>query len=188
MNNELFAILLVAVGLSADCFAVALCSGISRSNQSWLKVIPVALTFGIFHAIMPALGWLLGRTVMDHISGYDHWIAFGLLGFVGGKMIFESLRHSEECEKYTDITRGWMLITISFATSIDALAVGLSFALLDVNIGVASPVIGLVAMTITGAGFLAGKHAGKLVGNRAKTIGGIILLAIAGRILISHYL
>jgi putative Mn2+ efflux pump MntP len=188
MNNEFISILLVAVGLSADCFAVALCSGITRRNQSWLKVFPVALSFGIFHAVMPALGWLLGRTVMDHISGFDHWIAFALLAFVGGKLIYESLRRSNDGDKPTDIASGLMLITVSFATSIDALAVGLSFALIDVNIGVASPVIGLVAMTITGAGFVVGKQAGKLVGKRAKTVGGLILLAIAARILISHYL
>jgi putative Mn2+ efflux pump MntP len=188
MNSEFISIILVAVGLSADCFAVALCSGISRRKQSWLKVVPVALTFGLFHTIMPALGWLLGRTVMDHISGFDHWIAFALLGFVGGKLIYESLRRSDDDDKTTDITRGWMLITVSFATSIDALAVGLSFALMDINIVVASPVIGLVAMMITGAGFLAGKQAGKFVGKRAKTVGGLILLAIAARILISHYL
>jgi putative Mn2+ efflux pump MntP len=187
MNNEFISIFLVAIGLSADCFAVALCSGISRRNQSWLKVFPVALTFGVFHAIMPALGWLLGRTVMDHISGFDHWIAFALLSFVGGKLIYESIRRSDDNDKTTDITRGWMLITVSFATSIDALAVGLSFALIDINIGVASPVIGLVAMMITGAGYLVGKHTGKFIGKRAKTVGGLILLAIAGRILISHY-
>jgi manganese efflux pump family protein len=188
MNNDLLSIFLIALGLSADCFAVALSSGISTRNQSWLKVLRVALSFGIFQALMPLIGWLVGRTVIDFISGFDHWIAFALLGFVGGKMILESFRHSNKEEKASDISQGWMLITMSIATSLDALAVGLSFALLDVQIGLASPIIGIVALLITIVGFQAGKRAGKLIGKRAETIGGLILLAIAFKILLSHIL
>lgn len=187
MSNDLISILLIAFGLSADCFAVALSSGISTRNQSWIKVLRVAFSFGLFQALMPLIGWLVGRTVIDFISGFDHWIAFGLLGAVGAKMLFESFRNSEE-EKASDISRGWMLITMSFATSIDALAVGLSFALLDVQIGLASPIIGIVALVITIVGFQVGKRAGKLIGKRAETLGGLILLAIAVRILLSHLL
>jgi manganese efflux pump family protein len=188
MSNDLISIFLIAIGLSADCFAVALSSGISTRNQSWIKVLRVALFFGVFQALMPVIGWLVGRTVIDFISGFDHWVAFALLGFVGVKMLFESFRRSKEDEKASDISRGWVLITMSFATSIDALAVGLSFALLDVHIGLASPIIGLVAFGITIVGFLTGKRAGKLMGKRAETLGGLILLAIAIRILLSHLL
>lgn len=180
--------MLIAVGLSADCFAVALSSGISTQNQSWPKVLRVSLSFGFFQALMPVIGWLAGRTVINLVSDFDHWVAFTLLGLVGGKMLYESFRHSDGGEKATDITRGWMLVTMSVATSIDALAVGLSFALLEVNIGVASPVIGIVAMGITLVGFLVGKRASKLMGKRAETMGGLILLAIAFRILLSHIL
>ncbi len=188
MNNDLISIFLIAIGLSADCFAVSLSSGISTKNQSWIKVLRVALSFGIFQALMPLIGWLVGRTVIGFISGFDHWIAFALLGFVGGKMIFESFHHSKDDDKATDISRGWLLITMSIATSIDALAVGLSFALLDIQIALASPIIGVVALGITVVGFQAGKHAGKLMGKRAETLGGLILLAIAFRILLSHIL
>ncbi len=188
MSSDIISIFLIAVGLSADCFAVALSSGISTRNQSWLKVLRVAFSFGLFQALMPLIGWLVGRTMINFISGFDHWIAFALLGFVGGKMIFESFRHSEEEEKTTDISGGWMLITMSVATSLDALAVGLSFAMLDVHIASASAIIGLVALGITIVGFQAGKRAGKLMGKRAETLGGLILLAIAFRILLSHIL
>ncbi len=188
MSNDLLSILLIAFGLSADCFAVALSSGISAQNQSWAKMLRVALSFGVFQAAMPVIGWAVGRTVIGVISGFDHWVAFALLGFVGTKMLFESFRHSDESDKVSDITRGWLLITMSIATSIDALAVGLSFALLDVNIGLASPIIGIVAAGMTVVGFLAGKRAGRLIGKRAETLGGLILLAIAFRILLSHIL
>jgi manganese efflux pump family protein len=188
MTGDLVSIFLIALGLSADCFAVALSSGISTRNQSWLKALRVALAFGLFQAIMPTIGWLAGRTVIDLISGFDHWMAFALLGFVGGKMIFESFRGSEEEKKSRDISRGWTLIVMSVATSIDALAVGLSLAFLDISVALASPVIGIVAFGITLLGFQVGKRAGKLMGKRAETIGGLILIAIAIRILLSHLL
>jgi manganese efflux pump family protein len=188
MGSDLLSIFLIAIGLSADCFAVALSSGISTRNQSRFKVLRVALSFGVFQAVMPVIGWLVGKTVIDLISGFDHWVAFALLGFVGGKMLFESFRRSEEDEAAADISRGWTLITLSVATSIDALAVGLSFALLDIPVALASPIIGLVAMAITVAGFLVGKRAGKMMGKRAETLGGLILIAIAIRILLSHLL
>lgn len=188
MNNDLVSIFLIAIGLSMDCFAVSLSSGISARNQSWLKVLRVALSFGIFQALMPVIGWLVGKTVIGFISSFDHWVALALLGFVGGKMIYESFHHSKDEEKPTDISQGWMLITMSVATSIDALAVGLSFAFLDIRIAVASPIIGVVAAVVTVVGFQVGKHAGKLIGKRAETLGGLILLAIAIRILLSHLL
>jgi manganese efflux pump family protein len=188
MLGDLISIFLIALGLSADCFAVALSAGVSTQNHSWLKVWKVALSFGIFQALMPLIGWLVGRTVIDLISGFDHWVAFGLLAFVGGKMIYESFRKAEEEEKTADISRGWLLITMSLATSIDALAVGLSFAFIDIPMALASPIIGIVAMAITILGFQVGKRASKLMGKRAETLGGLILLAIAIRILLSHIL
>jgi manganese efflux pump family protein len=189
MNNDLISIFLIAIGLSADCFAVALSSGISARNHSWIRILRVALSFGIFQALMPLIGWLIGRTVIDFISGFDHWVAFALLGFVGGKMLWESFRHeNEDEEKAADISRGWLLITMSLATSIDALAVGLSFAFLNIQVSLASPIIGIVAMFITIIGFLVGKHAGKLLGERAEALGGLILIVIAFRILLSHLL
>ena len=188
MNNDLISILLVAVGLSADCFAVALSSGISSPNPSWGKILRVAVAFGIFQALMPVIGWFLGRTLIDFISSFDHWVAFGLLSLVGGKMLYESFRHSDESAQVSDISRGWLLITMSVATSIDALAVGLSFALLNINLRLASPIIGIVALAITIVGFQLGRRAGRFMGKRAEMLGGLILLAIAIRILLSHIL
>ena len=188
MSNDFLSILLIAVGLSADCFAVAMSSGVSGRHQSWLKSSRVALSFGLFQALMPALGWMAGRTVIEFISGYDHWVAFALLAFVGGKMLFESFRHSETQKNDADITKGWLLITLSIATGIDALAVGLSFAFLRINIVLACATIGLVAMGVTAIGFIVGRRASRLIGKRAETLGGLILLAIAFRILLSHVL
>ena len=188
MNGDLLSILLIAFGLSADCFAVALSSGVTTRSQSRAAVLRVALSFGLFQALMPVIGWAVGRTVVDFIASFDHWIAFALLGFVGGKMLWEAFHHSEEKDKASDISRGWMLITMSLATSIDALAVGLSFAFADINIALASPVIGIVAAGVTTLGFLIGKRAGKLMGKWAEVLGGVILIAIAVRILLSHLL
>jgi manganese efflux pump family protein len=186
MNSDLISIFLIAIGLSADCFAVALSSGISTRNQSWVKVLRVALSFGIFQALMPVIGWLIGQTITGLIARFDHWIAFALLGLVGGKMLYESFHHAKEGDKATDISQGWLLITMSIATSIDALAVGLSFAFLEVHIALASSIIGVMAWLITIVGFQVGKHAGRWMGKRAETLGGLILIAIACRILISH--
>jgi putative Mn2+ efflux pump MntP len=180
-------LLLIALGLSADCFAVALGGGISRQSLNWRARLRVAVSFGAFQALMPALGWLAGKTIVDLIAAYDHWVAFGLLAAVAGRMIFESFRPEHE-RRETDITRGLLLVTLSVATSIDALAVGLSFAFIDVNILAAGATIGVVAFLVTMIGFAVGRRAGRAVGKRAETLGGIILIAIAMRILLSHIL
>jgi putative Mn2+ efflux pump MntP len=134
---------------------------------------------------MILLGWWAGSYIIDFIAAYDHWVAFGLLAFVGGKMIWESLHEKEE---RTDITRWRYLFILAVATSIDALAVGLSFAVLHVNLAMASITIGTVAFIITFVGFIAGKKLGELVGKRAEIIGGIILIGIGLRILLDHLL
>jgi len=187
-DNGLLAILLVALGLSADCFAVALSAGVSALRRGRWCVLRTALSFGLFQAIMPVLGWLAGRTVVNIISGYDHWVAFGLLAFVGGKMLWESRRAERERSDSADVTRGLLLLTVSLATSIDALAVGLSFAFMEVNILIASVTIGMVACAVTAAGFLLGRKVGEMSGKWAETVGGLILIGIGLRILLSHIL
>ena len=137
---------------------------------------------------MPVLGWLAGRTVVELIADYDHWVAFAMLAIVGGRMLWESFRPERSQGKEVDITRGLLLITLSIATSIDALAVGLSFAFLNVDIALASPTIGAIAFVVTITGFRLGKRTSKLIGKRAEAIGGIILLAIGLRILLDHIL
>ena len=182
-------VLLMAIGLSADCFAVALSGSISMRTLSSLQVFRASLSFGLFQALMPVLGWLAGRTVVDLVvAQYDHWVAFVLLALVGGRMIWESFRSGEGRSENADISRGFLLLTLSVATSIDALAVGLTFAFLEVDITLASSTIGVAAFVATAIGFLLGRRAGKLVGRRAEAIGGMILIGIGIRILLSHIL
>ncbi|NLT27576.1 MAG: manganese efflux pump [Dehalococcoidales bacterium] len=188
MNSlDLISVFIIALGLSADCFAVAFSGCIAMKSVSRKQIIVASLSFGIFQALMPVLGWLAGQTIVDSIADYDHWVAFPLLAFIGGKMVWESFRKQDENCK-TDITKPGSLLTLSIATSIDALAVGLTFAFLKVNIALAAGVIGITAFLITILGFLLGKKAGKVLGKRAELIGGLILIAIGLRILISHLL
>jgi len=181
-----FSILIIALSLSADCFAVAISASIgNRTLPAW-QGLRVALFFGFFQSAMILLGWLAGSRIIDFISDYDHWVAFGLLALVGGRMLWESFHENEEREKSIDITRWWLLVTLAVATSIDALAVGLSFAFLQVNLPLASITIGVTAFLITFTGFFAGKKLGEIVGKRAEIIGGIILILIGVRILVEH--
>jgi putative Mn2+ efflux pump MntP len=184
---DILSILLIALALSADCFAVALSGSIHLKTSSFAPILRTAATFGAFQAIMPALGWLAGRTVANFISGYDHWVAFALLALVGGRMIWESFRH-EGGKKQIDISKGILLVTLAVATSIDALAVGLTFAFLKINIVIACITIGVVAFGVTVAGFTLGKGVRTWMGRYAESIGGIILIAIGFRILLTHIL
>lgn len=186
--TEFLSTLAIALGLSADCFAVAVSGSVIRKDYSKIDVLRVALSFGLFQALMPVLGWLAGKTVVDYIGKYDHWVAFVLLVLVGGKMLWESFHSADENARKTDITKGLPLLILSVATSIDALAVGLSFALLEVNMLVASLTIGIIALVITAAGFIIGRKSHKLLGKRTELIGAVILIAIGLRILLSHLL
>ncbi len=181
-------VLLIAVGLSADCFAVALAASTSARGTSRLDALRVCLAFGVAQAVMPVLGWLAGKTLVGLISGYDHWVAFALLLIVGGRMIWESFRGEKSEARERDFSKGFTLVVLAVATSIDALAVGLSFAFLSVSIVVPVLTIGVVAALITGVGFLVGRKAGRVLGERAETLGGVILIAIGLRILLSHLL
>jgi putative Mn2+ efflux pump MntP len=153
-----------------------------------LQVLRLSLAFGMAQAVMPVLGWLAGRTVVDLISAYDHWVAFVLLAGVGGRMIWESFHSEAGRRENVDITRGLVLFTLAIATSIDSLAVGLSFAFLEVNIALASATIGLVACMVTAISFLVGMKLGSVIEKRAEIVGGAVLLAIGIRILLEHLL
>ncbi len=185
---EFLSILLIALGLSADCFAVALSGSIAMKTVTRLKVLRISFAFGLFQFIMALLGWLAGRTIVELVSAYDHWVAFALLVIVGGRMIWESRRKEEEHTRSTDITRGIVLLTLSVATSIDSLAVGLSLAFIKIDIVIAGSIIGIAAFILTSAGFLLGRKVSALAGERAELAGGIILIAIGLRILITHTL
>ena len=179
---------IIALSLSVDCFAVSISGGASIKTLSAPKILRASFSFGLFQAIMPALGWLAGRTVVELVADYDHWVVFGLLAAIGGKMIWEATRSDNGRGKDVDITKGWLLLTLSLATSIDALAVGLSFAFLEVDIVLACFVIGVIAFLASLTGFLLSKKLGVLVGERAEIIGGVVLIIIGLRILLSHIL
>jgi putative Mn2+ efflux pump MntP len=186
-DTSFLSVLIIAIGLSADCFAVALSSSIATKHFALSRFFRFPLAFGIFQALMVILGWLAGRVVIDFIAAYDHWLAFGLLVFIGGRMIWESF-HEKSGEKAKNYS-GWLtLLALSIATSIDALAVGLSFAFLEVDIAVASATIGITAFIITIIGQLIGNRVGSLVGKRAEIVGGVILIGIGIKILLEHLL
>ena len=177
-------IIFIAFGLAADCFAVSLSGSVGLKKVAWHRIGRVALVFGFFQGVMPVLGWLAGKTVVDAIAAFDHWLAFGLLAAIGGKMLWESFKKGEE--RTGDITRGLLLLTLAVATSIDALAVGLTFAFIHIDILSASLIIGAVSFAMTVVGFLLGRRVGKLLGKRAEMFGGIILIGIGTKILVEH--
>jgi len=179
-------ILIIALGLSADCFAVAFGGSCGLKKISPAQVLRLAFFFGLFQAIMPLLGWLLGRTFVRFIEPFDHWVAFGLLAFVGGRMLWEFFHEKAESTKEVDITRGLQLLVLSIATSIDSLAAGLSFAFLDVNIVLAIVTIGITAFIVTAIGVILGRKIGHFLGRWAELVGGLVLIGIGLRILIEH--
>jgi len=182
---QLLVILFIAVGLSMDAFAVSVVAGSIYRELKVRHALRMALFFGGFQAVMPILGFLAGLSLKDYISAYDHWIAFGLLAFVGGKMIYESLK-IEAAEKNLDPSNLLILLSLSVATSIDALAVGISLSMLTTSIVGAAVLIGLVTFGLSYAGILIGKRFGHFFESRIEILGGLILIAIGLKILIQH--
>ncbi|MDY0059910.1 MAG: manganese efflux pump MntP family protein [Myxococcota bacterium] len=182
-------ILLLAVGLAMDAAAVSLgiaCAGWASGRRPAFRL---AFHFGLFQTLMPILGWTLGRTISDWLRAVDHWIAFGLLLLIGGKMIREGLRREpEDPTPAGDPTRGWSLVLLSLATSIDALAVGLSLAFLDVRIWLPSLAIGGVTAGLSLLGVRLGARLGQRFGQHMAIVGGLILVGIGLRILLAHLL
>jgi len=178
-------ILIIAIGLGMDAFSVAVGVGANSRALSLMPAFRLSFHFGLFQFLMPIAGWFAGSTVANIIAVYDHWIAFGLLAVVGGKMIMESFGQEEKVFA-ADPTRGITLIMLSVATSIDALAVGLSFAFLKIPILIPSIVIGIVAFFMTAMGVFFGDRIGKVFGKRVEMLGGIILILIGVKIVIEH--
>ena len=183
---DLATVLLIAVSLAMDSFAVSIAHGMTIKNRRVATGLIMAFSFGLFQALMPVLGWLAGLTFIDLISSFDHWVAFGLLAFIGGKMIY-SARTEPEPEKDTKLTAP-VLLMLSIATSIDALAVGLSFSLLQVSITTPVIAIGVVAFLLSFAGFNFGNKLGKFFERKVQVVGGIVLIAIGIKILLEHLL
>lgn len=182
---SLLEILLIAIGVSADAFAVALSQGVTMRLFRWRHALVIAGLFGVFQAVMPLLGWLLGRGFAEAISGVDHWIAFGLLAVTGGKMLWEAFHDSGEDDEDSDLDLRGLLI-LAVATSIDALAVGVSFAALSVNLPVALALIGGVTFVISLVGVRLGRSVGSWLGKPAEILGGLILIGIGLRIVLDH--
>ncbi len=177
--------ILIAIGLAMDASAVSMTAAAAGFVKDNRAIFRLAFHFGFFQALMPLIGWLLGSTVVDYISVWDHWIAFTLLAIVGGRMIYSGF--FPDNEKLTiDPTKGWTLITLSVATSIDALAAGLSFSMLNVNIWLPCLLIGVITSILSALSTRIGKTAGHWLGQRVEILGGFILLGIGVRILISH--
>ena len=168
-----------------DALAVAISSGIAIPNLRVRHAAKIALCFGLFQAIMPTTGYYLGVTVKDFISGIDHWIAFVLLALVGTKMIIEALKPDDEHNTQNPLHL-LTLLTLGVATSIDALAAGFSFALLDMSILFPAIVIGVTTFTFSFAGVFIGNHAGRLFKNKMEFIGGLLLIGIGLKILFEH--
>ncbi len=182
---DLFSVLIIAVALGMDAFSVAIGIGAAGGDNLLRRGFRLSFHFGLFQFLMPVAGWMAGRTISGFISNYDHWIAFLLLAYVGGKMVRESF-HEEEKRELSDPTRGWTLLMLSVATSIDALAVGFSFALLNVSVWYPSLIIGIVAFVMTAVGISFGGKLGKIFGKRVEAVGGVILIAIGLKILYEH--
>ena len=178
---ELF---LIAVGLSMDAFAVSVCKGLAMPKCTFKKVAIVGLWFGGFQALMPAIGYILGAQFQEAIASIDHWIAFVLLALIGGNMIHEALNNDEEeADASLDVKTMFLL---AVATSIDALAIGITFAFLKVNIIPAVCFIGIVTFIISFAGVKIGNVFGARYKNKAEIVGGVILILLGLKILLEH--
>ncbi len=180
-----FEFLAIAVGLAMDAFAVSLAAGSSELGCDRRATFRLSFHFGLFQFLMPLIGWLAGMSVAASIQTVDHWIAFGLLVFIGVKMIRSAAKPKHEKE-IVDPSRGMTLIALSVATSVDALAVGLSLAMIQVNIWYPSAVIGLVTAGISLLGVKLGDRLGSMFGKRMEMLGGVILIMIGLKILFSH--
>lgn len=182
---EFLTVLLLAIGLSFDSFAVSVCSGLNLPHIRFFQAARIAFFLALFQSVMPLVGWLLGNSVKSVIEPVDHWIAFGLLSLIGGKMIIESFIESEAKEIKNPLDMK-VILTLSIATSIDALAVGFSFATLLNKILMAVFVIGSVTFIASMLGILLGKKTGPKINRYAEIIGGLILLFIGIKILVEH--
>jgi putative Mn2+ efflux pump MntP len=177
-------ILVIAVGLAMDAFSVSIAYGITTKSNGKTNAIKMASSFGAFQAFMPVLGWLMGVEILEIIAGFDHWLAFGLLALIGCKMIYEatSVEHQPRGKRLDFYT----LLILSVATSLDALAVGLSFALLKVSITMPIAIIGTITFTLSFLGATIGDKLGKAQSSKIEVLGGLILIAIGIKILLEH--
>ncbi len=179
-------LLLIAVGLSMDAFAVSVCKGLGMRRLNVRVALVLALLFGVFQAGMPVIGWLLGSQFLWLIEPVDHWIAFVLLGFIGGKMILDAVRGEEEESGVVDRVAWGEFLMLAVATSIDALAVGISLAALNVEIVPSVLIIGVVTFVLSLVGVLVGHLFGSRFERPAQIVGGVVLVLIGVKVLLEH--
>ncbi len=183
---ELLTISGIGIGLAMDAFAVSIVCGAVFRRLGVLHALRMALFFGAFQSLMPLLGFFAGRAFEGVVGVYDHWAAFVLLALVGGKMIYEGFKIEEVEKKPADPSSLLALLVLSIATSIDALAVGVTLSLLTHSIGLAVSLIGLITFILSYAGYVIGKRAGHFFENKIEIIGGLILILIGCKILLEH--
>ncbi|KLD69643.1 manganese efflux pump MntP [Xanthomonas pisi] len=185
-----FSIVLIGFAMSTDAFAAAIGKGAAMRKPHWRDALRAGVIFGCIEAITPVIGWLLGRAASSYVSAYDHWIAFVLLGALGTHMIVAGLRADpDDADALADAPKKNGLLALAatgFATSIDAMAVGVSLAFLDVHIGVVAVVVGLCTFSMVTAGIMLGRVLGNLIGKRAEILGGLILVIVGSVILYEH--
>ena len=180
-------ILGIAVALAMDCFAITLGLACGSRGLTIKQAVRMAAAFGGFQLVMPVLGWLAGDRLLGLIKSFDHWVAFGLLALIGGRMIYESFEMSEE-EKACrpDKTQGTRLLILALATSIDALAVGVTLPMLNAPFVLSLATIGVTTAALSVAGLFAGRRFGAVLGKRLDVVGGVVLIALGTKILIEH--
>lgn len=186
---SIITIICIAIALAMDAFAVSLSTGVAMCRIHNLGLaLRMAAWFGIFQAIMPVVGWGLGRFAASYIEAYDHWVAFGLLAVVGGKMIYEALKLEEVSEEAgRDPHSTLMLLTLAIATSIDAAAVGVSLSCLSVDIVAPAIIIGVITFVISFIGTYIGCRVGHFFGKKVEIFGGIVLIGIGIKIVLDHF-
>jgi putative Mn2+ efflux pump MntP len=175
----------LAVGLAADAFAVSLSSGLTIRNMKINKALKIAMFFGGFQALMPLIGWIAGLSFRGWISSFDHWVAFALLSFIGGRMIYESTQEEDSEKKFNPLD-SYTLLTLAVATSLDALAVGIGFSVLKTSILAAVTVIGLITFFLSFIGVFLGHKFGDVFQNKIEMFGGFVLIVIGCKILFEH--
>ena len=183
---DLPTLVLIAIALGIDAFAVSLSAGAYLVRADTRQTFRLSFHFGLFQFFMPILGWLAGAELAGAVQAIDHWVAFGLLALIGGKMIKESLEETKSLKK--DVTRGWSLVALSVATSIDALAVGFSLSLIGARIVFPAVLIGIVASLMSLLGVRLGERVSGLFGRRVEFVGGAVLILIGARIVVEHTL
>lgn len=180
---ELF---MVAIGLSMDAFAVALCKGLNMKKLNYRHALIIGAFFGGFQGIMPLFGWILGRQFEQYITSFDHWIAFILLAFIGGKMLMEAFNQDEEVLESNEQLNIKELVVLAIATSIDALAVGITFAFFQVSILPSITLIGITTFILSVIGVVLGNRFGVKFKSKAEIAGGFVLIFIGVKILLEH--